>query len=68
MTQLRLKHCMVFHINQERTDTLDLNSIAKGFARANERGLLVSDIFNQKKISDHIKIDLHAYNEFYQKY
>ena len=37
MTDQRLNHCMVFHIHQERTDALDLNSIAKAFAQANER-------------------------------
>ena len=35
MTQQRLNHCRVLHIHQEKTDTLDLNSIAKEFAQAN---------------------------------
>ena len=46
---------------------LDLNSIAEEFAQANE-----ADSFFQtfliKLFSDHIKIYLHAYNEFYKKY
>ena len=37
MTHQCLNHCMVLHIHQERMDTLDLNSIVKEFAEANER-------------------------------
>ena len=38
MTHKRLIHCiLILYIHQERTDALDLNSIVKEFARANER-------------------------------
>ena len=37
MTQQRLNHCMILHIHQERTDAIDVNSIAKEFAQANQR-------------------------------
>ena len=37
ITHQRLNHCMVFHIHRERMGALDLNSIAKQFARANQR-------------------------------
>ena len=50
MTQQRLNH----RIHQEKVDALDLNSSAKEFAQAN-----VSSFF-----LDHIKICIHAYNEF----
>ena len=45
MTQQHLNHCMVFHIHQNRTGALDLNSIAKEFAQTNERRIVFSDIF-----------------------
>ena len=37
MTQKRLNHLIVMHIHKERTDQLDLSSIAKEFASVNER-------------------------------
>ena len=37
ITHQRLNHCMVFDIHWERMGALDLNSIAKQFAWANER-------------------------------
>ena len=33
MTHQRLNHCMILHIHQERTDDLDLNSIAKNLLK-----------------------------------
>ena len=36
MTQQQLNHCMVFHIHQEKTSAIDLNSIAKTFGQANK--------------------------------
>ena len=59
VTQQRLNHCMVLYIHQERTNALELNSIAEEFAQANERLIAFSDIFNQK-ILDRIKFYLHA--------
>ena len=59
MTQQRLNHCMVFHYYQEKTNALNLNSIAKEFALANERWIAFSDIF-----LDHIKIYSHAITNF----
>ena len=40
MTQQRLNHCNGIPYSQERTGALDLFSIAKEFAQANEGGLL----------------------------
>ena len=37
MTQKRLNHLMVMHIHKERTDQLNLSSIAKEFVSVNER-------------------------------
>ena len=37
MTQKRLNHLIVMHIHKERTDQLDLSSIAKEFVSVNER-------------------------------
>ena len=67
MTQqsLNLNHCMVLHIHQDRTNALDLNSIAKEFAQVNERWIAFFG-YLKKNCLDHIKICLHAYNEFYK--
>ena len=46
MTQQRLNHCMVFHIDQERTGALILNSIAKEFAQENERQIALFQKWN----------------------
>ena len=45
MTQQRPNHCMILHIHQERTDAIDVNSIAKEFAQAMRGGLFSSDNF-----------------------
>ena len=37
MTQKRLNHLIVMHIHKERTDQLDLSSIANEFVSFNER-------------------------------
>ena len=60
MTHQCLNHCMVFHIHQEKRDALDLTSIAKEFAQ----NIFFSDIFI---ILDHIKIYVHAINNFIQQ-
>ena len=37
MSQPRLNHVMILHIHKERTDKLDLTTIAKEFVSINER-------------------------------
>ena len=37
MTQQRLNHCMLLHIHQDKTDTLNLHDIAEEFVQKDER-------------------------------
>ncbi len=37
MTQSRLNHCVLLHVHQDKTDELDLHTIAKEFVQINER-------------------------------
>ena len=43
MTHQCPNHGMILHIHQERTDALDVNSIAKEFAQANDRRIAFFD-------------------------
>ena len=37
MTQSRLNHCMLVHVHQDKTDTLNICEIANDFIRCNEK-------------------------------
>ena len=37
MTQQRVNHCMMLHIHQDKTDTVNLQDIAGEFVQKNER-------------------------------
>ncbi len=37
MTQSRLNHCVLLHVHQDKTDELDLHTIAKELVQINER-------------------------------
>ena len=50
---------MIFHIHQERTDALDLNSIAKEFAANSDHFKLINKFY-----LDHIKFYLNAIMNF----